>query len=93
QHLYPRNQWGEHSGILTTAGHLLFTGDSAGNLIAYDPTNGRILWHHHLLAPVSNGPETFLLDGQQYLVIGAGPYLYAFRLLPSPALAARRSRR
>lgn len=93
QHLYPRNQWGEHSGILTTAGHLLFTGDSAGNLIAYDPANGRILWHHHLLAPVSNGPETFLLDGQQYLVVGAGPYLYAFRLLPSPALAARRSRR
>lgn len=88
QHLYPRNQWEEDSGILTTAGHLLFTGDSAGNLIAYDPASGKILWHHHLLAPVSNGPETFLLDGRQYLVVGAGPYLYAFRLLPSVAQAS-----
>ncbi len=85
QHIYP-DQWGEDSGILTTAGHLLITGDSAGNLIAYNPKNGKILWHYHLLSPVSNGPETFLLDGHQYLVVGAGPYLYAFRVMPSSGL-------
>ena len=31
-------------GVLTTAGHLLFTGDS-GELVAFDPANGKLLWH------------------------------------------------
>jgi alcohol dehydrogenase (cytochrome c) len=66
------------SGMLTTAGKLLFTGDSAQHLIAFDAANGKILWHAGLTANLSNGPETYLLDGQQYLVVGAGDSLYAF---------------
>ena len=69
------------AGILTTAGKLLFTGDPSGNLIAYDPANGRILWHFGLGASVSNGPMTYELDGKQYLVVGAGDTLFAFTLL------------
>jgi alcohol dehydrogenase (cytochrome c) len=69
------------SGILSTAGKLLFSGDPSGNLIAWDPAAGRILWHFHLPAPVSNGPMTYELGGQQYLVAGAGDTLYAFVLL------------
>jgi acido-empty-quinoprotein group A len=75
QHHYPS---GGAAGILTTAGKLLFTGDSSQHLIAYDPANGKILWHAGLGANVSNGPETYLLDEQQYLVVGAGDSLYAF---------------
>jgi acido-empty-quinoprotein group A len=73
---------GNSSGVLSTAGKLLFTGDPFGNLIAFDPASGRILWHFHLPASVSNGPMTFLLDGKQYLIAGAGDTLYAFALLP-----------
>lgn len=69
------------AGILTTAGKLLFTGDPSGNLIAWDPLTGSILWHFHLQAPVSNGPMSYELAGQQYLVVGAGDTLYAFSLL------------
>jgi acido-empty-quinoprotein group A len=69
-------------GILTTAGKLLFTGDQSEHLIAFDPANGKILWHAGLTASLSNGPETYLLDGQQYLVVGAGDSLYAFTLQP-----------
>jgi len=69
------------SGILTTAGKLLFTGDPNGNFIAYDPATGRILWHSHLPAPVSNAPMSYELDGKQYLVVGAGDSLYAFTVL------------
>jgi acido-empty-quinoprotein group A len=69
------------SGMLTTAGKLLFSGDPSGNLIAWDPANGKILWHFHLPAPVSNGPMTFELDGCQYLVVGAGDTLYSFALV------------
>jgi alcohol dehydrogenase (cytochrome c) len=72
---------GGGSGILTTAGKLLFTGDPNGNFIAYDPATGNALWHTHLPSTVSNGPMTFELDGKQYLVVGAGDSLYAFTVL------------
>ena len=68
-------------GILTTAGKLLFTGDYAGNFIAYDPADGKILWHFPVLHSVGNGPETYMLDGKQYVVVGAGDTLFAFSLL------------
>jgi outer membrane protein assembly factor BamB len=66
-------------GILTTAGGLLFTGD-AGQLAAFDPQTGSILWHQRLQAAVSNGPSTWKLGGKQYLIVGAGDTLYALTL-------------
>ena len=78
KHHYPGG--GGFSGILTTAGKLLFTGDGSQHLVAFDPANGKILWHAGLGANVSNGPETYMLEGKQYLVAGAGQSLYAFTL-------------
>ncbi len=66
-------------GILTTSGKLLFTGDS-GSLAAFDPGTGKIVWHQRLTSSVSNGPETWTLDGQQYIIVGAGDTLYALVL-------------
>jgi alcohol dehydrogenase (cytochrome c) len=83
KHHYPNMAgFGGMSGMLTTAGKLLFTGDNAQHLLAYDPADGKILWHAGLTANVSNGPITYMLDGQQYLVVGAGDSLYAFTLEP-----------
>jgi alcohol dehydrogenase (cytochrome c) len=79
-HEYP-GRGNTNSGILNTAGKLLFTGDPFGNLIAFDPANGRILWHSRLSSTVSNGPMTYELNGLQYLVVGAGDTLYAFTVL------------
>ena len=45
-----------------------------------DPANGKILWHAGLGAQVSNAPETFMIDGRQYVLIAAGDILYAFAL-------------
>ena len=70
---------GMSGGIMTTAGHLLFTGDS-GNLVAFDPATGKILWHQQLMSPLSNGPSSYMLDGKQYIIIGAGDALYALTL-------------
>lgn len=53
---------GGHSGILTTAGKLLFASDPSGNAIAFDPQNGKILWHAGLTSAVTNGPMTYSLD-------------------------------
>jgi acido-empty-quinoprotein group A len=71
------------AGILTTAGQLLFTGDFAGNFVAFAPRSGNILWHFPVVKTVSNGPETYLLDGRQYVVAGAGDTLFAFALAPA----------
>jgi len=78
-HVFP-GEPGSISGLLTTAGKLLFSGDPSHNLIAFDPATGKILWHVGLAAGVSNGPMTYELDGRQYLVVGAGDMLYAFAL-------------
>lgn len=67
-------------GTLTTAGNLLFTGDYNGNLIAFDASNGTILWHFPMLTSLTNGPVTYRLDGRQYLVAGAGDTLNVFAL-------------
>ena len=79
---------GPSGGILTTAGHLLFTGDS-GQLAAFDPSTGKILWHQRLTAPVSNGPSTYMLDGKQFIIAGAGDTLYSLALAGNESRAAR----
>jgi alcohol dehydrogenase (cytochrome c) len=67
-------------GLLSTAGKVLFGNDGGGNFVAYDATNGKPLWHAGLGTNTSNGPQTFLLDGRQYVVVGAGDQLFAFTL-------------
>ncbi len=67
------------NGILTTAGRLLFAGDTAGNLVARDPANGKPLWHTQL-GNVSNAPQTYMLDGKQYVLVASGDTLNAFYL-------------
>jgi alcohol dehydrogenase (cytochrome c) len=70
---------GGASGVLTTAGRLLFGGDVSGNLLAFDPANGKILWHS-AIGQVTNAPQTYMVDGRQYLLAAAGDTLYAFAL-------------
>ncbi len=69
-----------HPGILTTAGHLLFTGDVAGNLLALDPENGDILWHTRAGGNLGSSPMTYELDGRQYVITGVDSVLYAWSL-------------
>ncbi len=79
RHRYPGARGNIGNGMLTTAGKLLFAGDAGGNLVAYDPADGKILWHTHL-GRVTNAPETYMLDGHQYILVGGGDALYAFTL-------------
>jgi len=70
---------GGASGMLTTAGRLLFAGDGAGNIVAFDPANGKPLWHSRI-GNVSNAPETYLLDAKYELRVAAGHMLAAFTI-------------
>jgi acido-empty-quinoprotein group A len=71
---------GGATGLLTTAGDLLFGGDGSGNFVAYDPSTGEPVWHAGLGTNPSNAPISFMLDGRQFVVVGAGDSLYAFTL-------------
>ena len=68
------------SGLLSTESNLLFGGDTFGNALAMDCATGRTLWHAKVGSTVSNGPITFELDGQQYLVLAAKDLIFAFTL-------------
>jgi alcohol dehydrogenase (cytochrome c) len=70
---------GGGGGLLTTAGGLLFAGDGSGNLIAHDATDGKPLWHTRI-GSVSNPPQTYMLDGHQYVIAATGDTLWAFIL-------------
>jgi alcohol dehydrogenase (cytochrome c) len=70
---------GGSSGLLTTAGKLLFGGDGSGNVVAYDPANGKPIWHSRI-GSIGNAPETYLLDGRQYLLAVGDDQLFAFVL-------------
>jgi alcohol dehydrogenase (cytochrome c) len=77
------HQWesGGHSGLMSTAGNLVFAGDGAGNFVALNATTGEPLWHANLGASISNGPITYELDGTQYVVVTAGDTMWAFAML------------
>jgi alcohol dehydrogenase (cytochrome c) len=70
---------GGGGGVLATAGRLVFTGDAGGNIVAYDAGTGKPLWHSRI-GGVTNAPQTYMLDGKQYLLVAAGDTLYSFTL-------------
>ena len=73
QHVSPT--W---SGVLTTAGGLLFSGDAEGNFIAFDATSLKPLWHFQMGGAVYAGPMAYAIDGKEYVAIAAGSAIYAF---------------
>jgi alcohol dehydrogenase (cytochrome c) len=69
-----------NGGALSTAGGVVFAGDSDGNFIALDAKSGSHLWHIQLGAAVYSAAVTFEVDGKQYVLIPAGSALFAFAL-------------
>ena len=90
---------GGGSGLLATAGGLLFNGQSDGHLVAFDIRNGNELWKFQTGAGADAAASTYEVNGEQYVAILAGgnavnrsqrgDYLWAFKLggtvPPAPA--------
>jgi alcohol dehydrogenase (cytochrome c) len=68
------------SGVLSTAGGLIFTGDAEGNFVALDAASGKPLWHFQMGGAVYAAPMAFAVDGKEYLAIAAGSALFGFGL-------------
>jgi alcohol dehydrogenase (cytochrome c) len=69
-----------NGGALSTAGGVVFAGDSDGNFIALDARTGKDIWHTQLGAAVYSTAITYQIDGKQYVAIPVGAALYAFAI-------------
>ena len=68
------------AGLLSTASGVVFGGDNEGNFMAFDSRTGKNLWHYQTGSSIWGGaPMTYMLDGRQYVVIGAGTTITASR--------------
>jgi len=68
------------SGVLATAGDLVFSASVEGYFFALDAVSGEELWHIPLGGPVNASPMTYAVDGQQYVTMTVGNTVYTFGL-------------
>ena len=68
------------SGLISTAGDVLFSGTMQGQFIALDAYSGKLLWRVNLGGRMTNAPMSYMVDGKQYISVGAGHSLFTFAL-------------
>jgi alcohol dehydrogenase (cytochrome c) len=68
------------SGVLSTAGGLVFGGTNEGNLFALDAETGKALWDFQTGGAVRSNPISFSVDGRQYVAAAAGFSVFVFAL-------------
>ena len=69
-----------YSGVLTTAGGLVFYGESGGSFAAADAKTGKTLWHFPTGQAWKASPMTYLVNGKQHVAIAAGGQVISFTL-------------
>jgi alcohol dehydrogenase (cytochrome c) len=69
-------------GILTTAGDVLFTGSTLGDVWALDALNGEVLWHERVEGWFHAAPITYMAGGRQQVTIASSAAVYTFVLDP-----------
>ncbi len=74
---YPTPPW---SGILSTAGGLVFSGDMEGNFFALDAANGKPLWRLQTGGSIVSSPITYSNENKQFVAIAAGSTIVVFTL-------------
>ena len=68
------------SGVLATAGNLIFYGQPNGGFTAADQRNGKTLWQFPTNVRMKGSPMTFSFGGNQYVAVAAGPNILCFGL-------------
>ncbi|QOZ51818.1 methanol/ethanol family PQQ-dependent dehydrogenase [Bradyrhizobium sp. CCBAU 53338] len=60
------------SGVLSTAGGVVFTGALTGEFEAFDAENGKKLWQFQTGSGIEGQPVTWQQDGVQYIAVTSG---------------------
>lgn len=69
-----------YSGVLSTAGDLVFFGEDSGAFAALDARTGEPLWHFQANQDWKASPMTYMVGGRQYVAIASGLGFWAFAL-------------
>jgi alcohol dehydrogenase (cytochrome c) len=62
------------SGVLATAGNLVFTGLWEGALVAYDARTMQEVWRFDTGCGIMAPPISYSVNGKQYIAVAAGPH-------------------
>jgi PQQ-dependent dehydrogenase (methanol/ethanol family) len=73
-------QEANYSGVLSTAGGLVFYGETGGGFAAVDAKSGKTLWTFHGNQPWRGCPMSFMLNGRQYVSVASGSNILTFAL-------------
>jgi len=68
----PRQMPRAASGVLSTAGGLVFQGNAVGEFVAYRDTDGERLWSTITQAVTVAAPVTYTIGGEQYVAVVTG---------------------
>ncbi len=66
------------SGLMSTAGGILFYADGSGAVVAADAKGGKILWHYDTGQQFKGSPMAYTVDGKERLVLVAGQTILSF---------------
>jgi len=69
-----------YSGVLATAGGLVFYGESSGGFAAVDARTGVTVWHFEAGSTWKGSPMTYTVEGRQYVAIASGANILSFAL-------------
>jgi mono/diheme cytochrome c family protein len=61
-----------NGGVLATASDLVFQGTAEGDFIAYDGSDGKVLWTVNLGGGIIAPPVSYMIDDKQYISVAAG---------------------
>lgn len=68
------------TGVMATAGGLVFGGSNEGNFYALDASTGKPLWDFQTGGIIRSNPISFLVDGKQFVATSGGRAYYVFAL-------------
>jgi PQQ-dependent dehydrogenase (methanol/ethanol family) len=77
---FPLHIGSSATGVLATAGGVVFASSNDGSLIALDNRTGKLLWEYYTGADIISSPIAYAVDGKQYIAIASQSALFVFGL-------------
>ncbi len=77
---FPLQTGASSTGVLATAGGVVFASSNDGYLIALDSKTGKYLWRYNTGASIVASPMAYAVDGKQYVAIASQSAIFTFAL-------------
>ncbi|MBK5294388.1 MAG: PQQ-binding-like beta-propeller repeat protein [Acidobacteriia bacterium] len=77
---FPLHIGSSATGVLATAGGVVFASSNDGNMIALNSRTGKYLWHYYTGAKIIASPMAYAVQGKQYVAIASQSAIFVFAL-------------